>query len=81
MKTERGSEVSYQVAMDKIMPVHANRHAETPDVTSRQDGFRSSLPEWVHRSDQDLLRFLFVCPQPCPELDELMNDARQITAR
>jgi hypothetical protein len=70
-----------QTGVDKITPSHADRYADTRDVSSRPDRFKSNLPEWVHRSDQDLLRFLFVCPQPCPELDELMNDARQTAAR
>jgi len=35
-----------------------------------------AMPSWVHESVDNLLRFIFVDPRPCPELDAVIFDRR-----
>ena len=49
--------------------------SENPGPTGFKcpDADNQRIPDWARRSDEDLLRYIFVCPHVTPELDELLR--------
>ncbi len=58
------------------MSIHqqSQQHRDASAVGDAMD-YPQSVPDWARRSPEDLLRYVYVCPHPSRELDELLGVA------
>lgn len=51
-----------QIPSERVIP----KNRRNPDARC------GKTPDWARRSDEDLLRYIFVCPHASPEVDDLL---------
>lgn len=59
-----------EMCMSPAPPRFAQTHAPTRSLAVIEEC--EAIPNWAKENDDNLLRFLFVAPQPCAALDALI---------